>query len=109
MATVLDITSKLQQEEKVLKIGGQEFRIDDTKNTVMKAMAAMESTEEGGAAGFVAIDKALEILIGKEGAKKLDSMNLNFKNYQNVFIAVMSLASGTSYEEAEKRFQRTSK
>ena len=108
MATVLDITSKLQQEEKVLKIGEQEFRIDDTKNTVMKAMAAMES-EESGAAGFVAIDKALEILIGKEGAEKLDSMNLNFKNYQNVFIAVMSLASGTSYEEAEKRFQHTSK
>lgn len=37
--------------------------------------------------------------------RKLDSMDLNFKGYQNVFIAVMSLASGTSYEEAEQRFQ----
>lgn len=105
MATVLDITSKLQKEEKVLKIGEQEFHIDDTKNAVMKAMAAIESTEEGGTAGFSAIDKALEILIGKEGVEKLDGMDLNFKGYQNVFIAVMSLASGTSYEEAEQRFQ----
>ena len=62
MATVLDITSKLQKEEKVLKIGEQEFHIDDTKNTVMKAMAAIESTEGSGTAGFSAIDKALEIL-----------------------------------------------
>ena len=98
MATVLDITSKLQKEEKVLKIGEQEFHIDDT-------MAAIESTEESGTAGFSAIDKVLEILIGKEGVRKLDSMDLNFKGYQNVFIAVMSLASGTSYEEAEQRFQ----
>ena len=71
----------------------------------MKAMAAIESTEESGTAGFSAIDKVLEILIGKEGVRKLDSMDLNFKGYQNVFIAVMSLASGTSYEEAEQRFQ----
>jgi hypothetical protein len=105
MATVLDITSKLQKEEKVLKIGEQEFHIDDTKNAVMKATAAIESTEEGGTAGFSAIDKALEFLIGKEGVEKLDGMNLNFKGYQSVFIAVMSLVSGTSYEEAEQRFQ----
>lgn len=105
MATVLDITSKLQKEEKVLKIGEQEFHIDDTKNAVMKATAAIESKEEGGTAGFSAIDKALEFLIGKEGVEKLDGMNLNFKGYQSVFIAVMSLVSGTSYEEAEQRFQ----
>ena len=37
--------------------------------------------------------------------EKLDGMNLNFKGYQSVFIAVMSLVSGTSYEEAEQRFQ----
>ena len=105
MATVLDITSKLQKEEKVLKIGEQEFHIDDTKTAVMKATAAIESTEEGGTAGFSAIDKALEFLIGKEGVEKLDCMKLNFKGYQSVFIAVMSLVSGTSYEEAEQRFQ----
>lgn len=105
MATVLDITSKLQLEEKVLKIGEHEFRVDDSKNTVLQAMAAMERTEDTNSGGFEAMDKALELLLGADAMKVLDDMHLNMEGYQNVFIAVMSLASGTSFEEAERRFQ----
>lgn len=105
MATVLDITSKLALEEKILKIGDQEFRVDDSKNTVLQAMAAVERTEGSDTGGFTAMDKALELLIGEDAVKALDAMHLNLEGYKNVFIAVMSLASGISFEEAEQRFQ----
>lgn len=101
MATVLDITSKLQQEEKVLKIGDKEFPVDDTKNTVIRAMALMDEDDS-----IHAMDKALALLLGENGLKALDDMNLSFTGYKNVFMAVIALASDASLEDMEARFQK---
>ncbi len=105
MATVLDITSKLQQEEKVLKIGEKEFTVDDSKNTVIQAMAIMDEEDTD---SIEAMDRAIQLLLGEQGAADLDALGLSFAGYKNVFMAVIALASGTTYEEMEQRFQKES-
>ncbi len=102
MATVLDITSKLKQEEKFLKIGDVQLRVDDSKNTVISALAELESDKAR--SDVENTDLALAWLLGEEGKKKLDEMALNLSDYKEVFTAVMSLVSDVSLEEMEQRF-----
>lgn len=97
---VIDITSRINNEPKFVKIGENSYKVDDRKNTVLQVMQMME--QDG--TGITAIDSALEKLIGREAVKAMEDYSL--ENIQTVFIAVMACVRGVSYEECEKSFRR---
>lgn len=101
MAKVMDITGKLKNEPKFLKIEDKTFKIDDRKNTVMQTMALFETENSESEI----MDETIELLLGKDAAKELNGMELTFENYKTIFIAVMASISGETFEEAEARFQ----
>lgn len=103
MATVLDITGKLKNEEKSIKLGDHVFRVDDTKNTMMEVMALFEQSQSN---DIAAIDAVIEKLLGKKASAEIDKMNLRFEDYKVIFIALMACVSNETYEEAESRFQK---
>lgn len=101
MATIIDITGKIKNEQKFIKLGDKTYKVDDSKNTVTKVHAMFES----GTSDVDQMEKALEMLLGKEAKKDIDAMNLTFDDYKVPFIAVMACVSGKSYEDAEADFR----
>lgn len=101
MATLIDITGKIKNEEKFIKLGEKSYKVDDSKNTVIQVMAMFES----GSSDMEQMEKALELLLGKQAKKDIDAMNLSFEDYKVPFIAVMACVSGKTYEQAEADFR----
>lgn len=100
MSTLIDITNKIKNEEKFIKLYDKTYKVDDSKNTVLKVMSILEKEGEA-----VAMDKAIELILGKEAKKYIDSLNLSVQDYQVPFIAVMACVNNVSYEAMEEQFR----
>ena len=100
MSTLIDITNKIKNEEKFIKLYDKTYKVDDSKNTVIKVMSILEKEGEA-----VAMDKAIELILGKEAKKYIDSLNLSVQDYQVPFIAVMACVNNVSYEAMEEQFR----
>lgn len=99
MGKVIDITSKIKNEPKFVKIGDKSYRVDDRKNTVLEVTQLMEQ----GGSDVATIDRALGKLIGKEAVK--DFAEYSLEDYQTVFVAVMACVQGVDFEECERSFR----
>ena len=100
MSTLIDITNKIKNEEKFIKLYDKTYKVDYSKNTVLKVMSILEKEGEA-----VAMDKAIELILGKEAKKYIDSLNLSVQDYQVPFIAVMACVNNVSYEAMEEQFR----
>lgn len=100
MATLIDITGKIKNEEKFIKYGDKTYKVDDRKNTVVKAFAIIDDSN---GASTEMIDKVMTLLIGKDAVKDFDG--LRFEDYLVPFFAAMACVQGKSYEEVEKSFR----
>ena len=100
MATLIDITGKIKNEEKFIKYGDKTYKVDDRKNTVMEAFTIIDKAN--GASGEM-IDKVMEILLGKKAVKDFDG--LGFQDYLVPFFAAMACVQGKTYEEVESSFR----
>lgn len=101
MATVIDISSKIRNEEKFVKFGDKTYKVDDRKNTVLEAQAILASATDGN--DIAAIEAAMTKLIGAEATKDFDGLSL--QDYLVPFYAVMACVNGKSYEETEAMFR----
>jgi hypothetical protein len=102
MAKIIDISSKIQNEPKFIYLSDEmQFKVDDRKNTVLKALALMEN----GANNVEEMDELIKLVLGKEAFKKIDAMDLSFDGYVTIVKAVMSVISNVPMEEFDKRFQ----
>ena len=100
MATLIDITGKIKNEEKFIKYGDKTYKVDDRKNTVMKAFTIIDKAN---GASVEMIDKVMEILLGKEAVKDFDG--LRFEDYLVPFFAAMACVQNKTYEEVESSFR----
>lgn len=100
---IVDLTSKLVDEEKFIKIGDVNYKVDDSKNTVMRVYQILD--QEGDSIN--GIDEAMELMIGKKGMAEINKKKLSMQNYQTVFIAVMSLIKGEAFEKTFATFQQS--
>jgi len=100
MATIIDISNKIKNEQKFIKLGDKNYKVDDSKNTVIRALDLINKED-----GVSSQDKALELLLGKTAHKEIEAMNLNLEDYKVVFIAVMACINGDTYEKTEERFR----
>ena len=99
---VYDITSKLNNEKPVIRIGEQDFEINNSKNAMMRVNEICKNSTDD----FEIINEVLEELLGKENAEIIEKMELSVSGYRAVFIAVLAGAGDEEFEEVEKRFQK---
>lgn len=104
MATVIDITGKIKNEEKFIVYDGKTYKVDDRKNTIVKVYAIIDSAT---GASIDMIDEVMEILLGKEAVKAF--AGLNYEDYLVPFFATMACVQNKSYEEVEASFRENSK
>lgn len=104
MATVISITNKLKNEPKFVEFEGKNYKVDDSKNTVLEAQAILASATNGN--DLQALSEAMAKLLGEGPAKDFD--HLAIEDYQSAFFAVMACVNGKSYEETEAMFRGTS-
>lgn len=102
MATVIDITNKIKNEEKFIVYNGKSYKVDDRKNTIVKVYAIIDSND---GASVEMIDAVMKELLGKEAVKDFDG--LNYEDYLVPFFAAMACVQGKSYEEVEASFRKT--
>ena len=102
MATVIDITGKIKNEEKFIVYNGKSYKVDDRKNTVIEVYSIIDKSEGN---NIEMIDKVMEILLGKSAVK--DFEKLSYEDYLVPFFAVLACVQGKTYEEIEASFRNT--
>ena len=104
----IDISAYLDNSKPGLIIApGEEYEIDDRKNTILKIQALMNKSKEGDSE-FDAMTKALEALLGKESLKAIEEnhpgMTTRLSSLKVIFTATMAAINGIDYEAADARF-----
>lgn len=102
MATVIDITNKIKNEEKFIAYNGKTYKVDDRKNTILEVHAILSENKE---ATVSTIDTVMAKLIGKDAVA--DFEGLRYEDYLVPFFAVMACVQGKSYEETEATFRKS--
>lgn len=100
MAQVIDITGKIKNQPKYIKIGEKTYKVDDRKNTILEIMQLMDNEGAGNAA---TMDRVLAKLLDGDAQNDLKEYSLD--DYQTVFIACMAAVQGVSFEECERSFR----
>lgn len=103
MATIINITDKIKNEEKFIAYNGKTYKVDDSKNTIMRVYALLG--KDGGSATVESIDAILKELIGKDAVK--DFSNFTYEDYLVPFFAAMACVQGKTYEEVERSFRES--
>lgn len=101
MATVIDITGKIKNEEKFIVYNGKSYKVDDRKNTIVKVYALLESMDN---ANIEMIDTIMKELLGSEAVK--DFEGFAYEDYLVPFFAAMACVQNKSYEEIEASFRK---
>jgi hypothetical protein len=102
MATVIDITNKIKNEQKFIVYNGKNYKVDDRKNTIIEVFSIID---DANGASVEMIDKVLEKLLGKEAVKDFDGFA--YDDYLVPFFAVMACVQNKSYEEVEQSFRKS--
>jgi hypothetical protein len=102
MATVIDITSKIKNEQKFIVYNGKNYKVDDRKNTIIEVFSIIDNAN---GASIDMIDKVLEKLLGKEAVKDFDGFA--YDDYLVPFFAVMACVQNKSYDEIEQSFRKS--
>ena len=100
MATVIDITGKIKNEEKFITYNGKSYKVDDSKNTMMKVYTLLDGDDK---ANIEMIDQVLNALLGPEAVKDFDG--LAYTDYLVPFFAAMACVQNKSYDEVESSFR----
>ncbi len=101
MATVIDITSRIKNEEKFIVYNGKSYKVDDRKNTMIKVYSILNSAKE---ANIDTIDNAMIELLGKEAVK--DFSGFSYSDYLVPFFATLACVQNKTYEEIEESFRK---
>lgn len=102
MATVIDITGKIKNQEKFIVYDGKSYKVDDRKNTIIEVYAYLANGE---ITNLDIIDTVMEKLLGAEAVKDFDG--LAYEDYLVPFFAAMACVQNKSYEEVESSFRNS--
>lgn len=107
MGKVVDISSKLKNEETFLKIGEKTYKVDTRKNTVMEIMEQIEKmqNENNDMASFKFADDVVKKALGVKGYNEIAKQDIDMADYMIVVKGVMAAITGTSFEELDQSFR----
>lgn len=90
MARVIDITNKLDFEEKPkITIQGQSFEVNDSAETMLKLMGLFDDKPES-----EAVPAAYKLMFSEKDRQKLKKLNLNFQSFMTLIETAMDLIRG---------------
>lgn len=90
MAKIIDITDKLNFEENpAITIKGEEYKVDDSAETMLKLMGLFDGKSEA-----EAVPAAYELIFSEEDRERLKTLNLNFKDFMTLIEEAMDLIRG---------------
>lgn len=101
---VIDISMKITNQLPMIRITEDlVVTVNNRKNNILcvQAMAseAEKKVNEDGDNSIGFMVKALEMLVGKEAADKIEDMDLPLPEYKEMYNTIMSVATGTYGEE----------
>ena len=102
MATVIDITNKIKNEEKFIVYNGKSYKVDDRKNTIVQVYALIDGAD---GASIDMIDEVMKLLIGKDAVK--DFEGFHYEDYLVPFFAAMACVQNKTYDEVESSFRKS--
>lgn len=98
---VIDISMKITNQLPMIRITDDlTVTVNNRKNNILcvQAMAkGIEGKEDVDELTFIV--KALEMLVGKDAADKIEKIDLPIPEYKEVYNTIMQVASGTYGEE----------
>lgn len=99
--SMIDISNRLTNQKPKIKLAeGKEYKINNSKNTMLLINQEMQNNKNE----LEAMDKAVKLALGEEAFKEIESMELSFADYKVLFIGIMAGVSDQSYEDVEKNF-----
>lgn len=93
---VIDISMKITNQLPMVRITDDlVVTVNNRKNTILnvQAMAAEAEKKKDSDNGMGFITKALEMLIGKEAADKIETMDLPLPEYKEMYNVIMGVAT----------------
>ena len=99
---VIDISMKITNQLPMIRITDDlVVTVNNRKNTILnvQAMATEAEKKKDNDNEMEFMTKALEMLIGKESADKIEAMDLPLPEYKEMYNAIMDVAAGTYGEE----------
>jgi PBP1b-binding outer membrane lipoprotein LpoB len=99
---VIDISMKITNQLPMIRITDDlVVTVNNRKNTILnvQAMATEAEKKKDNDNEMEFMTKALEMLIGKESADKIEAMDLPLPEYKEMYNAIMGVATGTYGEE----------
>lgn len=111
MSQIIDITGKITNELPLVRITEElTVTVNNRKNTILNIRAMIQELEkksanDGGYDETALMGKVMEMLVGKKAADEIEKLDLPFPEYRMTYNALMAAATGTSLEDADKRFQ----
>lgn len=99
MSKIINISDRLDNEKPKLKIGENEYEVNNTMEVVLKFEELMsENNTEN-------LIKGIELALGKEASKALNLKANSITNFKVIVIAIMAAIQDIDYDEAASRFQ----
>ncbi len=99
MAKIIDITEKLNFEEKPkIIIKGEKYEINDSATAMLKVIPLLE--DENGVTASV-INKTYETIFPEKEREKIDKLNLNFEDFTTLVMTAVQTIAGHSDNEGE--------
>ena len=101
----LNITDKLGIEKQEITVAkGKTYTVNCGAKTMIKAQEIFKEDNS-----FDAMFDVIELLLGKKARKDIYDMDLTVKQLKIIILAIMAQINEISYEEMEKRFQKSIK
>lgn len=96
MARVIDITDKLNFEEKPkIAIKGQEFEVDDSATNMLKVLPKLQ-----GDVTASTLNDIYELVFSKATRGKIDKLQLNLKDFSTVVLEAVKLINGGNGDDS---------
>lgn len=105
MAKVFDLSSYLQEEAAVIKLGNETYTISDGFNDLLRIDALSKRKEGMAETDFV--QEFLKIALGEEAATKLIERNYKVKVYVEIMNCINDVYSGSEDKEGASQEGRT--
>ena len=104
---IVDISKYINNDAPQMVLFGKTYAIKNDKETVLSLNDLQLKSEKN---GENADEKIIELLVGKEEAKEICKIINESANYSEnakvIMLNLLALATGQTYEEMEKRFQK---
>ena len=109
MGRIINITSKLDREERFIQIEQKMYKVDCTKNTVLKFMELEERSASGEVKEKDVLDEGIKLFLGTKAFHEIDKENPEFhwSDWQVIFFGVLASALDKDYDEVVNSFRKS--